>query len=46
MTKAYESIRQGLAEAIAYAQGKPNGARVHHVKARRSEIAESQSDGG
>jgi hypothetical protein len=32
MTKAYDSIRQGLLDAIDYAQGKPTGARVHHVE--------------
>jgi hypothetical protein len=32
MTKAYDKIRRGLLDAIDYAQGKPTGARVHHVE--------------
>ncbi|QIG52770.1 helix-turn-helix domain-containing protein [Altererythrobacter sp. BO-6] len=30
-SSAFESIKQGLEEAIAYAEGKTSGARVHQV---------------
>ena len=29
MTKAFDSIKQGLQEAIAHAEGRAQGARVH-----------------
>jgi putative transcriptional regulator len=37
--KAYDSIRQGLTEAIDYAQGKPTGARVHQVDVPQVDVA-------
>lgn len=36
---AYESIRQGLNEALAFAEGRETGARVHHVKAPSVDVA-------
>jgi len=32
MSKAYESIKQGLSEAIAYAQGKSVAAEIHEIR--------------
>jgi putative transcriptional regulator len=37
--KAYDSIRQGLTEAIDYAQGKSTGARVHQVEVPQVDVA-------
>jgi putative transcriptional regulator len=31
MTKAYDSIRKGLEEALAHAKGQKTGARVHKI---------------
>ena len=31
-SEAYKRIRQGLLEAIAFAQGKDTGAIVHHIE--------------
>lgn len=39
MTKAFDSIRQGLTEAIDFAQGKPTGARVHRVDVPTVDVA-------
>lgn len=36
---AYESIKQGLTEAIAHAEGKPTGARVHHIEVPEVDVA-------
>ncbi len=36
---AYDSIRQGLTEAIDFAQGKETGARVHQVKVPSVDVA-------
>lgn len=36
---AYDSIKQGLSEAIDFAQGKPTGARVHRVEVPQVNIA-------
>lgn len=36
---AYESIKQGLTEAIDFAQGKPTGARVHRVEVPQVDVA-------
>lgn len=36
---AFESIRQGLTEAIDYAQGKETGARVHRVEVPSVDVA-------
>jgi putative transcriptional regulator len=36
---AFDSIRQGLIEAIDYAQGKPTGARVHQVEVPQVDVA-------
>lgn len=37
--RAYESIKQGLTEAIDFAQGKPSGARVHRVEVPLVDVA-------
>ncbi len=49
MSKAFESIQQGLQEAIDFAQGKPVQAIVHEmsavdVKAIRQQIGMSQTE--
>lgn len=36
---AYGSIKQGLTEAIEFAQGKPSGARVHRVEVPQVDVA-------
>lgn len=38
-TRAFDSIRQGLTEAIDFAQGKPTGARVHQVDVPAVDVA-------
>jgi len=32
MNQVYESIKKGLEEAIAFAEGKQNGTKAHHVR--------------
>jgi putative transcriptional regulator len=49
MSTAFESIKQGLTEAIEFAQGKPGKAVVHEfspvdVKAIREKVGMSQSE--
>ncbi|GAA4407917.1 helix-turn-helix domain-containing protein [Quisquiliibacterium transsilvanicum] len=49
MKKGFESIRRGLEEAVAHAQGKGDGVRVHRprpvdVKALRTRIGLSQTE--
>lgn len=39
MTKAFESIKQGLTEAIDFAQGKESGARVHQIAVPEVDVA-------
>ena len=36
---AYESIKQGLSEALAFAEGREAGARVHHVEVPAVDVA-------
>ena len=38
-SKAFDSIRQGLTEAIDFAQGKQTGARVHQVDVPMVDVA-------
>ena len=38
-SEAYEGIRQGLLEAIDFAQGKPTGARVHQIEVPEADVA-------
>ena len=45
-SEAYEGIRQGLLEAIDFAQGKPTGARVHHVKVPEADVAAIRASTG
>lgn len=49
MKRAFQSIRRGLEEAVAHAQGKGEGVRVHRprpvdVKALRTRIGLSQAE--
>ena len=49
MSEVYESIKKGLEEAIAFAQGKKNGAKIHkvpivEVKELRLKIGVTQSE--
>ena len=49
MNHAYESIKRGLQEAIAHAQGKSEGVRVHRprpvdVKALRAKVNMTQKE--
>jgi putative transcriptional regulator len=43
---AYESIRQGLAEAIDFAQGKPSGAQVRKVEVPEVDVASIRASTG
>lgn len=43
---AYESIRQGLNEALEFAQGKPTGARVHQVEVPVVDVAAIRASTG
>lgn len=43
---AYESIRQGLGEAIEFAHGKDAGARVHHVEVPEVDVAAIRASTG
>ena len=43
---AYESIKQGLTEAIAYAEGQETGARVHHVEVHQVDVAAIRAETG
>ncbi|WP_228766183.1 hypothetical protein [Pelagerythrobacter aerophilus] len=42
----FESIRQGLAEAIDFAEGKPTGARVHQVEVPKVNVAAIRASTG
>jgi putative transcriptional regulator len=49
MNEVYESIKKGLEEAIAFAQGKKNGVKIHkapivEVKELRLKIGVTQSE--
>jgi len=39
MTAAYKSIRKGLEEALALAEGQKTGARLHRVKVPEPDVA-------
>jgi putative transcriptional regulator len=43
---AYESIMQGLNEALAYAEGKESGARVHQVEVPSVDVAAIRASTG
>jgi len=43
---AYESIRQGLVEALAFADGQETGARVHHVAVPAVDVAAIRASTG
>lgn len=43
---AYESIKQGLTEAIAFAEGKQTGARVHRVQVPVVDVAAIRASTG
>lgn len=43
---AYDSIRQGLTEAIDFAQGKETGARVHQVEVPEVNVAAIRASTG
>lgn len=36
---AYESIKQGLSEALAFAEGEKAGSRIHHVEVSPVDVA-------
>jgi putative transcriptional regulator len=49
MTKAFDSIKQGLQEAIAHAEGRSQGVRLHRprpvdVKALRAKVEMTQEE--
>ena len=43
---AYESIKQGLGEALAFAEGKETGARVHQVEVPEADVAAIRASTG
>lgn len=43
---AYESIRQGLTEALAFAEGQESGARVHQVEVPSVDVAAIRASTG
>lgn len=43
---AYESIKQGLSEALAFAEGRATGARVHHVEVPAVDVAAIRASTG
>ena len=45
-SEACKGIRQGLLEAIAFAQGKPAGARVHQVEVPETDVAAIRASTG
>ncbi|HWK41363.1 MAG TPA: helix-turn-helix domain-containing protein [Croceibacterium sp.] len=46
MGKAYNSIAAGLEEAIAYAEGRETGARVHHIEVPDVDVAQIRASTG
>lgn len=46
MTKAYDSIRKGLEEALAHARGEDAGARVHKVDVPEPDVAAIRAHSG
>jgi putative transcriptional regulator len=46
MTKAYRSIRKGLEESLAHAQGKATGARVRKIKIPDPDVAAIRAKAG
>ena len=43
---AYESIRQGLSEALTFAEGKETGAVIHHVAVPAVDVAAIRASTG
>ncbi|MFN3608305.1 MAG: helix-turn-helix domain-containing protein [Hyphomonas sp.] len=46
MSEAYKSIRKGLEEALAHAEGKKTGARVHKVRVPEPDVAAIRAKSG
>lgn len=46
MTKAYDSIRQGLEEALAHAKGRDTGAKVHVFDVPEPDVAAIRKKSG
>ena len=46
MTKAYDSIRKGLEEALAHARGEDVGAQVHKVEVPEPDVAAIRARAG
>jgi len=46
MSAAYKSIRKGLEDALAHAEGKKTGARVHRVKVPEPDVATIRAKSG
>lgn len=44
--QAYDSIRQGLSEAIDFAQGKKSAALIHHVEVPEVDVAAIRASTG
>lgn len=46
MSKAEDSIRRGLEEALAYAKGAKTGVRVHRIKIEEPDVAAIRAKAG
>ena len=46
MSEAYDSIKQGLEDALAHAEGKDVGARVHQVEVPEPDVAAIRARAG
>jgi putative transcriptional regulator len=46
MSSAYESIRQGLSEALDFAEGRDTGVRVHQVRVLDVDVAAIRASTG
>jgi len=46
MTKAYDTIRTGLEDALAHAKGKSTGAVVHQIKVPEPDVAAIRAKSG
>ena len=46
MSKAFDSIMEGLNEALAFAEGKETGAKVHHIEVPDVDVAAIRASTG
>lgn len=46
MSEAYQSVRRGLEEALAYAEGRRDGAAIHEVRVPEPDVAAIRARSG